>query len=122
MVKFLAFGLISILLLISCSIKKQFSIINSYKSLNRKTYVFGKIIDHNGKPMPVAIIQGVNRRNKVNADKDGNYSLEITDGSKEIRVLWLGYLTYKTRGIKLQAGDSIHVDITLIESKEVLVD
>lgn len=120
--KSIEFGLVLLVMLTSCSVTKQFSIIDSYKSSDGKTYVFGKIIDHTGRPMPAAIIQGVNRRNKVHADKDGKYSLEITDGSNKIRALWIGYLTYQTKGIKLHVGDSIHVDITLIESKEALVD
>ena len=120
--KSLVFGMLLLLLLASCSAKKQFYIIGKNKSLNGRTYVFGKIIDNHEIPMPAAIIQGVNKGNKIQADKAGKYSLEITDRSREIRALWLGYLTYKTKGLKLQAGDSIHVDIKLMESDEVLID
>jgi hypothetical protein len=116
------FGIILLLFLASCSAKKQFYIISKNKSLNGRTFVFGKIIDNHGSPMPAAMIQGVNRVNKVQADKDGKYSLEITDRSREISALWLGYLTYKTKGLKVKAGDSIHVDIKLMESDELLID
>jgi hypothetical protein len=122
MYKCLFSGIALLLILCSCSAKKLAYNSTRLRSSTGKTFVFGQVIDTYGFPLPAAIIRGSNKGHKAQADKNGKYMLEITDHSKEIEAMWIGYLTYRTRGLRLIAGDSVHLDIKLMESKEVLID
>ena len=102
----------------SCSTNRQFKSLQRFQSKTGKTFVFGKVIDNHGISLAGAIIQGANLKNRTQTDRDGHYFLELTDNSREIKAFWIGYKSYETKGVKLATGDSLQLNLTMIESEE----
>jgi len=106
----------------SCLVTKEFNRISRSKSITGKTFIYGKVVDNHGIPLPGAIVQSSNLMNRIQTDSNGRYLLELTDKSREIRASWIGYLPFQSKGIKLKSGDSVQFNFTMTENKEEIID
>lgn len=80
----------------------------------------GKVTDEkNGSGLPGVslLVQGTN--NGTVTDANGNYELNVAEGSYSIIVSFIGYAS-KTVPAVIKAGETVSLDITLAESSEIL--
>jgi len=80
----------------------------------------GTVLDETNNSIPFAIVEVINEDQKVMADADGKYILELSNGKHEIKVTALGYLELLTT-IKISNSKKTTKDFILKENTKELV-
>ena len=93
------------------------SLLVTQVAFSQKT-ITGVVSDDQGMPLPGATVLEQGTSNGVSTDFDGNYSIEVADGS----VLEFSFVGYETSAITVGADDQINVSLAQgNELEEVIV-
>lgn len=79
----------------------------------------GTILDESNNTIPFAILEVINEDQKVMADADGKYELDLSIGKHEIKITALGYHELVT-GIKISSSKKTSRDFILKENSQEL--
>ncbi|SEG27397.1 Outer membrane receptor proteins, mostly Fe transport [Sphingobacterium lactis] len=76
----------------------------------------GRIIDDRGNPLPKATIRVLGANVSVQSAIDGTYSIPLAVGTYSIQVSYVSYQTQQISDIRISAGETQRLNITMKES------
>ena len=92
-------------------------LLTSISLYSQKALLQGTISDESGETLPSATIQ-IGEQGTI-ADFDGQYSIELSEGTYQIAVSYLGYEDYEST-VVLTEGSPTSLDIVLSEEVNLL--
>lgn len=75
--------------------------------------ITGKVADENGDPLPAASILVAGTSTGTSADENGNYALQLDEGTYTLVASYIGFSTMEFKDIVLKAGENYVLDIKL---------
>ncbi len=79
--------------------------------------VTGTVLDDSGTPLPGATVVEKNTSNGVSTDFDGNYSIEVIEGS----TLEFSFVGYETTSVEVGAADSYNINLSASNELDEIV-
>ena len=78
----------------------------------RQGQLRGQVLSFDGKPLAATVTVNGKKQTNVTADDNGNYTVELPEGSFQVEIAATGYLTQKrTVNVKLDGVTVLNVDL-----------